>query len=1129
MTNAPTPIRLLGLLLLSLTAGLATVAAPAEPPAEFWELLNGPASASAFTTIYQDERPDRDLPHADFARLLEIAHQSVGEGRQLFRLRYHRPIDLDRQGVLLYVDADADPTTGRSDGANAGSDHQVGSTPLGGAHELTNFKYEKDGFRRNGDLAWLGALGSDLYIVLETPVGQDVGNRRFRLGWLTQMKTPGAAVLADEKSDPIEVVIEAAPTKRAALPVAMPSEFLKPADDYTIDSTRLYPAVDGKGLSLIARLNWLGPVQVEYGATRDLGERTGWSLANRLHQVAVPATTPDGEAVRFARLKTLTPTWNQQTSAVLELEPLKPSAPLTSSAEPLGEVAPPRPIPVVVSNPTDQPLKAYPHRLGVPFAPGQLQEVATLRLQDKQATAVLADFRPLSHWPDGSVRWASADFLTDVPASSEAQLQIFADGNAGGLSETTLKINNDGGSILVDTGALQFEIQREPFVLLQGVKIQGRELGDLGLRGVARDVEGTRFATPGGLESLSVEHAGEASAVIVASGRHVPEGGGEERLLAWEMRLRVWAGSPLLEIQHVFGVDDVTRELNSFGSLTVELNVPAPGSLGGNNQEHPLDIFQWMDDRLELTRDGTTESTTGRWSDPIDLGSGVSLAIKDFWQNYPKRVSVADGKVQIGLAPAIAEDQYDDYPSLTNRLFLSLREGRYSYVVGVERRHTLMLDFGGNQTPAVDTLARTTPEVYAATGAAGPILTEDQLPDRYAEYPQHARQGLDRYLQSREDYRAFGLMNYGDWFGERRHNWGNNEYDTTLGLLGHFTMLGDPAFLREGSLMAEHLVDIDTRHHSPDPREVGSVYIHLVGHTGGYFGDHWRQMQQTELAGAFTAVDIQNWGHYWGEGTALHHWLRGDPRSREALFHTTNRIASGYLNGPVEIWRNPRQQGWILKVPIAAYKVSGDPFHLLVARTLVDHILQRQEDSGGWSVLLHNASASPQCQSYGSTNFPVGIVLSSLSRYHELTGDQDVADAVVAGTRWLIEDLWEDEQPIGFRYSSGPHARGGTRFFHITYPVTYAHHLVPDCTFHDVAVEYSDQYITEQIKETHEFGKIWSQHLREMPYTLPLLKELLHTCRIRGLRVAGDASGDVALGDPAGKRRPGQSPASSSG
>ena len=489
----------------------------------------------------------------------------------------------------------------------------------------------------------------------------------------------------------------------------------------------------------------------------------------------------------------------------------------------------------------------------------------------------------------------------------------------------------------------------------------------------------------------------------------------------------------------------------------------------------------------------------------MPLGGGVSVAVEDFWQNYPKRIEVGDGRVEIGLAPELEDDQYDEYESLTNRLFLSMRDGRYSYVVGVQRRHTIMFDLGGGMTPAVDTLARTRPEVYAATAAAGPILAEGQIPQRYADYPAHARAGLERYLESREEYRAYGLMNYGDWFGERRHNWGNNEYDTVLGLLGHFTMLGDAGFLREGSLMAEHVVDIDTRHHSPDPREVGSVYIHLVGHTGGYFGDDWRRMQQTELAGGFTAVDIQNWGHYWGEGVALHHWLRGDPHSREALLDTTHRIATGYLNGPVLSWRNPRQQGWILKVPIAAYKVSGDPFHLLVARTLVDHILDRQDDSGGWAVLLHNASASPNRQSYGSTNFPIGIVLSSLARYHEVTGEERVADAIVAGTRWLIEDLWEDQPPIGFRYSSGPYASGGTRFYHITYPITYAHQLVADRTFHDVAIEYSDRYLTDDIGPTHEFGKIWSQHLREIPYTLPLLERMLHTPHIGLVRSDSDA------------------------
>ena len=44
-----------------------------------------------------------------------------------------------------------------------------------------------------------------------------------------------------------------------------------------------------------------------------------------------------------------------------------------------------------------------------------------------------------------------------------------------------------------------------------------------------------------------------------------------------------------------------------------------------------------------------------------------------------------------------------------------------------------------------------------------------------------------------------------------------------------------------------------------------------------------------------------------------------------------------------------------------------------------------------------------------------------------------------------------------------------------------------------MAVEYTNRYLTEDIKRTHEFGKPFSQHLREAVHTLPLVAEMLET------------------------------------
>ena len=1057
---------------LAFVAARPAAAAPGPAPDVFWELLGDDASPDAWTTVYEDDKPDRPLPREGFRRVLSVAHQPIGEDRQLLRFAFSGPLDLEQQSLTIYLDVDADATTGRGDGENAGAEEQAALSQNQGEVRYESFLYEHDGFRRPGNLAWIGVVGDAAYAVFDDTVAQEAGRSRFGLGWLTQVKDSSGQTLAAEKSART-LVTSRAGEGLAERPSALPRPSAGPEKPEELDGVRLYTLPEGRDAAAVhARLSWVGPVRVHHGATRSLGQTTPLTLANHLHRVELPAS--GGGPSRFAKVEALTPDWRWVESEVVELEEL---GQVTA-----GAGGGPVRVPMLSTNPTEKPLKAYPQRVGVPFARGVLTDPARLGVQNPAGELIAADFHVSSRWPDGSVRWLRVDHAADLPAGGEVTHTLVDRGSEAPASP--LRIEEDARGWSVDTGPLRFRVEREPLAVFQGVTANGRDLGDLGLSGVMVGDDGESYRMDAGLREAEIEQDGDAAAVLRLSGVHVNDAGDE--LNSWSLRLRVTAGSPLVEVEHVFGTTDLREEMTSFKSLNLEF------AAGGDAPER--DVFQWIDNEYRLSeRGGKAREVDGQWEQPFDLGRGVTVAVRDFWQNYPKRVSVADGRARLGIAPDISDDPYAAFPDLEDRLFLSLRGGKYTYIRGFERRHTLLCDFGGGATPSVDTLARCEPDLYASSGAVGPMLTADELPPSLADYPGYIRGALDRYLDDRREKRAYGLMNYGDWFGERRYNWGNNEYDTAYGLLSHHAMLGDPDFLREGSLIAEHLADVDTRHVGKDPREAGSVYIHTVGHTGGYFGDDWRQLQSARAPGAFAAPDIQNWGHYWGEGLMLHHAMRGDPRSLETLKDIAYRVSTHYVNGPAHAWRNPRQQGWVLKVPIAAYKATGDPFYLLSAETMVGILLDRQDDSGGWSVLLADAAASPDRQSFGSTNFPIGIVLSSFARCHEVTDDPVTESALVRGVRWLIEDLWEPEEPLGFRYSSGPHSTGGTRFYHINYPVAYAWGLTHERTFHDVAIEYTRRYLTESIKKTHEYGKPFSQHLREAVHTLPLLAEMLDT------------------------------------
>ncbi|MGI5820153.1 MAG: hypothetical protein ACOX9R_18870, partial [Armatimonadota bacterium] len=67
---------------------------------------------------------------------------------------------------------------------------------------------------------------------------------------------------------------------------------------------------------------------------------------------------------------------------------------------------------------------------GVPFAQGELDAGATLRLEDAAGEPVAFEAEPLAHWPDGSVKWLRLRFRTDVAAGAAAEVVLRPGGQA---------------------------------------------------------------------------------------------------------------------------------------------------------------------------------------------------------------------------------------------------------------------------------------------------------------------------------------------------------------------------------------------------------------------------------------------------------------------------------------------------------------------------------------------------------------------------------------------------------------------------------------------------------------------------------------------------------------------------
>src|SRR5262245_31541203 len=81
-------------------------------------------------------------------------------------------------------------------------------------------------------------------------------------------------------------------------------------------------------------------------------------------------------------------------------------------------------VPIVVQERAGIARVSEPVTLGVPLARGVLMPATPVRIVDSNSTPVDAQFRTMSVWDDGSIRWLKCDFQATVAANSTSQYQL---------------------------------------------------------------------------------------------------------------------------------------------------------------------------------------------------------------------------------------------------------------------------------------------------------------------------------------------------------------------------------------------------------------------------------------------------------------------------------------------------------------------------------------------------------------------------------------------------------------------------------------------------------------------------------------------------------------------------------
>src|SRR5690242_14786609 len=124
------------------------------------------------------------------------------------------------------------------------------------------------------------------------------------------------------------------------------------------------------------------------------------------------------------------------------------------------------------------PRKGEAIRTGVPLPRGWVADTALLSLRDAQGRPVPFQCAPLAFWADRSIKWLLVDAIVSVDAGARITLSLERGAGPTPRTQPALQITSTGGSILVNTGALEATFALGAASLLGSVRVAGQDMLD---------------------------------------------------------------------------------------------------------------------------------------------------------------------------------------------------------------------------------------------------------------------------------------------------------------------------------------------------------------------------------------------------------------------------------------------------------------------------------------------------------------------------------------------------------------------------------------------------------------------------------------------------------------------------
>lgn len=436
--------------------------------------------------------------------------------------------------------------------------------------------------------------------------------------------------------------------------------------------------------------------------------------------------------------------------------------------------------------------------------------------------------------------------------------------------------------------------------------------------------------------------------------------------------------------------------LDAATHLSIVQTGPAPAS-SRKPDSSPTERIDGF--RASVVADSTRRVDATRapgWMAVTGANAGIAVGIRHFVEEYPKEVSIRPSDT---LATAYAWSPAAP-PMQFARTDKTAHAGMVNnFAAGLTKTTEYVYSFHGAETSRaaiqqrMDTVldppvAHAPPSWYSESRVYGRMAPRS---DENRAYERSLDLKFDWWLFNQQWEPWYGMFDYGDgkmyYFRDQWYGWENNEPATDFMWWLQFMRTGERSYYLTGEAQSRHSMDVDNVHWPTGPSYRGDTNPAL-----DFFASR-EEPGPTPYLGMGRRHARQHWtallsAHVWVPGWIASYYLSGSHRGLEVAKTTGDYYLRRVFGDHGLTGRRLYLSVWNLT---ELWDATKDPAYAEELHDRVDRMLHLQREQGGNLTMDRYGYSQP-------------YVARGLTKYLQMTGDEDVRRALTRHARWVRDN-----------------------------------------------------------------------------------------------------------------------------